>query len=71
MHEASQKMLKLLPLVDNASTTRSLSFTTIGRSYDRIEQFREKSPSHEQSPKHEKNISKWQSHTNFMLGQPF
>jgi hypothetical protein len=26
---------------------------------------------HKQSPKHEKNMSKWQSHTNFMLGQPF
>jgi hypothetical protein len=27
--------------------------------------------SHEQSPKHEQNMSKEQSHTNFMIGQPF
>jgi hypothetical protein len=26
---------------------------------------------HEQRPKHDQSISKWQSHTNFMLGQPF
>jgi hypothetical protein len=32
---------------------------------------REKLASHEQSPKHDQSISKWQSDTNFMLGQPF
>jgi hypothetical protein len=53
------------------STTRSPSFTTIGQGYKEFEQFCEKLPSHEQKPKHEQNMSKWQSHTNFMLGQPF
>jgi hypothetical protein len=32
---------------------------------------RKKLASHEQSPRHDQSISKWQSHTNFMLGQPF
>jgi hypothetical protein len=32
---------------------------------------RKKLASHEQSSKHDQNKSKWQSHTNFMLGQPF
>jgi hypothetical protein len=33
--------------------------------------FAKKLASHEQSPKHDQSISKWQSHTNFMLGQLF
>jgi hypothetical protein len=33
--------------------------------------FAKKLASHEESPKHDQNISKWQSHANFMLGQPF
>jgi hypothetical protein len=36
-----------------------------------FEQFCENLPSHEQTPKHEQNMSKWQSRTNFMLGQLF
>jgi hypothetical protein len=31
----------------------------------------QKISSHEQSAKHEQNMSKWRSHTNFMIGQPF
>jgi hypothetical protein len=33
--------------------------------------FAKKIASHEKIPKHDQNMSKWQSHTNFMLGQPF
>jgi hypothetical protein len=35
----------------------------------KVEQFCEKLASHEQSLKHEQNMSKWQSQTKFMLGQ--
>jgi hypothetical protein len=36
-----------------------------------LSNFAKKLASHKQSPKHDQIISKWQSHTNFMLGQPF
>jgi hypothetical protein len=36
-----------------------------------LDNFAKKFTSHEQSRKQDQNMSKWQGHTNFMLGQPF